>query len=88
MGLRFVVLGCGLAYGVSVVADDGAEIRRVVVIHFDTTRVDDWRCYGGSHLFHHFRFVRVYSTMNSRDSRAGDALRIIVKLSACPSGLA
>ena len=26
---------------------DESKIRRVVVIHFDTTRLDDWSCYGG-----------------------------------------
>jgi len=45
-----MLLGCWLVCGVAnPVADVQTpdEIRRVVVIHFDTTRVDDWSCYGG-----------------------------------------
>ncbi len=39
-----VLLGTG-AYGAEEAAD--SEIRRVVVIHLDTTRTDDFSCYGG-----------------------------------------
>ncbi len=42
-----LLLGCCLVCADCRRAVDESEIRRVVVIHFDTTRVDDWSCYGG-----------------------------------------
>jgi arylsulfatase A-like enzyme len=46
-GLAAILLAVALAFASSDRADRSPEIRRVVVIHLDTTRVDDLGCYDG-----------------------------------------